>query len=437
MVLPAFDSHHAPERALIDDCVHCGFCLPTCPTYVLWGEEMDSPRGRIYLMREGLEGEPMTDVMVQHMDRCLGCLACVTACPSGVQYGPLIEATRSQVERRYPRDLADRAFRALLFRLLPYPHRLRRLMPALRLSQRIGLRDAAVRAPLFARLPARLRSLVALTPPAPPGPSRMPTVIQAVGQERLRVGLLLGCVQRAFFSEVNAATARVLAAEGCTVVAPEGQGCCGALSAHTGREGEAILFARRLIDAFEAAEVDVIAVNVAGCGSHMKEYAHLLRDDPRYAARAWRFATRVRDVSEILAALPPRAEYRPLPVSAVYHDACHLAHGQGIRSQPRLLLGRVPGLDLREVPRDREICCGSAGTYNLLQPEAAADLGRRKAVAVLDAGAQVLVTANPGCHLQITAAARALGHDLPAMHLMEVLDASISGRDLSGVVQQD
>jgi glycolate oxidase iron-sulfur subunit len=234
---------------------------------------------------------------------------------------------------------------------------------------------------------------------------------------------------------VNAATARVLAAEGCTVIAPEGQGCCGALSAHSGREAEAIRFARRLIDAFEEAGVDVIAVNVAGCGSHMKEYAHLLRDDPRYAARARRFASRVRDVSELLADLSPQAVYRPLAMSAVYHDACHLAHGQGIRSQPRQLLHRIPGLDQREVPREREICCGSAGTYNLLQPEAASELGERKARAVLDAGADVLVTANPGCHLQITTSARALGHDLPAVHVMELLDASIAGRELPTMVK--
>jgi glycolate oxidase iron-sulfur subunit len=436
-VSPAFDSYHPPDRALIDDCVHCGFCLPTCPTYVLWGEEMDSPRGRIYLMREGLEGEPMSGVMVQHMDRCLGCLACVTACPSGVQYGPLLEATRAQVERRYPRGLPDRLYRALLFQFFPYPERLRMLLPVLRLWQRTGLRSAVRRSRLYERVPARLRTLDALAPPVTGRQEAVAAVTPALGEERLRVGLLLGCVQRAFFSDVNAATVRVLAAEGCAVVAPPGQGCCGALSEHTGREAEAAAFARRLIDTFEQEQVDVIAVNVAGCGSHMKEYAHLLRDDPRYAARARRFAKRVRDVSEILAELPPRADYGSLSTSAVYHDACHLAHGQGIRSQPRELLRRIPGLDLREVPREREICCGSAGTYNLLQPEAAAELGERKACAVLDAGAEVLVTANPGCHLQITASARALGHELRAMHVMEMLDASIAAGDALGVVQED
>jgi glycolate oxidase iron-sulfur subunit len=244
-------------------------------------------------------------------------------------------------------------------------------------------------------------------------------------------------VQRAFFPQVNAATVRVLAADGCTVATPPRQGCCGALSAHAGREEEAVRFARRAIQTFERAGVDAVAVNVAGCGSHMKEYGHLLRDDPVFAERAERFSSMVRDVSELLIELGPVAERHPLqsrgpggPLTAVYHDACHLQHGQGITRQPRELLRQIPGLVLKEVPREREICCGSAGTYNLLEPEAARDLGDRKARNVLDAGAQLLVTANPGCHLQIQASLRRVGVSMPAAHVMELVDASVRGSGL-------
>lgn len=423
---PAFDGHHPPSRDLVDDCVHCGFCLPTCPTYLLFGEEMDSPRGRIYLMREGLEGEAMSTEMVRHFDLCLGCLACVTACPSGVQYGKLIEATRQQVERRYPRSIPDRLFHAAIYQLFPYPARLKLLLPALALLQRSGLQRLARRT-VVPRLPSRLRMLDDLTPPAPAGGQQVPAWTPAWGPQRARAGLLLGCVQRAFFPGVNVATARVLAAEGCEVAAPPAQGCCGALSAHSGREAEAQQFARRIIDEFEAAEVDVVVVNVAGCGSHLKEYGHLLRDDPVYAERASWFAARVRDASEYLQELGLRAPRHPLPLSAVYHDACHLQHGQGITRQPRESLRAIPHLELREVPREREICCGSAGTYNLLEPDAARALGDRKAANVLDAGADLLVTANPGCHLQIVSSLRRMGRDLPAAHIMELVDASIRG----------
>jgi glycolate oxidase iron-sulfur subunit len=426
-ILPAFDSHHPPARTLIDDCVHCGFCLPSCPTYLLFGEEMDSPRGRIYLMKEGLEGEALSETMVRHFDLCLGCLACVTACPSGVQYEKLIESTRQQVERRYSRSRRDRLFRALLFRLFPYPHRLRRLMRPLALYERAGLQRLARTSLVHDRLPARVRSLEELTPPLPPSTPDIPEWTPAQGTERRRVGLLLGCVQRAFFPQVNAATVRVLTADGCGVAAPAAQGCCGALSIHAGREEEGLRFARRTIDAFEAINVDTIAVNVAGCGSVMKEYGYLLRDDPAYAERARQFSAKVRDAAELLAEIGPVAERYPLPLTIVYHDACHLQHGQGIRRQPREVLQAIPGVELKEVPREREICCGSAGTYNLLEPGAAGELGDRKAQHVLASGAQLLVTANPGCHLQIQASLRRAGRTIPAAHVMEVVDASIQG----------
>lgn len=422
---PAFDEHNPPRLDLIDDCVHCGFCLPACPTYLLFGEEMDSPRGRIYLMREGLEGEPLTDTMASHFDLCLGCLACVTACPSGVQYEKLIEATRQQVERRYERDWWDALFRDLIFGVLPYPRRLKLLLPLLRVYQSASV--LALMSRMLERLPGRVRDLESLMPPAPPRAERIPAYTPAVGEQRARVGVLLGCVQRAFFGTVNAATVRVLAAEGCMVVAPSKQGCCGALSLHTGREDEAKRFARKTIDVFERADVETIVVNVAGCGSAMKEYGYLLRDDPEYAERAAGFSKRVRDASEFLAGLDPRTERHPVPVRAVYHDACHLRHGQGIKVEPRDLLRAIPELELLEVPREAEICCGSAGTYNLVEGETARALGDRKAANVRAAEADLLVTANPGCHLQIQAALRRSGSTLPAAHVMEVLDASIRG----------
>ncbi|MGI8826346.1 MAG: glycolate oxidase subunit GlcF [Chloroflexota bacterium] len=434
-VTPAFDAHHAPSLNLIDECVHCGFCLPSCPTYVLWGEEMDSPRGRIYLMKEALEGEPMDAGWVRHIDRCLGCLACVTACPSGVQYGKLIESTRQQVERRYPRTLAERAFREMIFRLFPYPRRLRLVTAPLALYQHSGAQKVVRGSGLLGRLPPSVASLEALLPPIPAGGRPLPRRIAAMGTERRRVGMVLGCVQRVLFPHVNAATARVLSADGCVVMTPPRQGCCGALSQHAGREREAMNFARQTIDNFEGTDVDTVVINVAGCGSMLKEYGYLLRDDPIYADRAQRFSDKVRDVSELLCELGPAAERHPLRATAVYHDACHLAHGQGITSQPRRLLAQIPGLEMREVPRERDICCGSAGTYNLLQPEAGRALGERKARNVWEAQADILVTANPGCHLQIQANLRRMGKEMPASHVVELIDASIQGRDLDAVVR--
>jgi glycolate oxidase iron-sulfur subunit len=432
VVQPAFDLHHPPDKELIDDCVHCGFCLPTCPTYLLWGEEMDSPRGRIYLMDVGLAGGPLNDEMARHFDQCLGCMACVTACPSGVQYNKLIEATRQQVERRYPRTRADRGFRRLVFSLFPYPRRLRLLRGPLRLYQRVGLRGLLERAGLARLLPARLGSMQTLLPDLG-RMEKVPEVTPAAGSRRRRVGILVGCVQSVFFPQVNAATARVLAADGCEVVAPPTQGCCGALSMHAGREAEAQRFARRTIAVFEAAGVDAVVVNAAGCGSSMKEYGYLLRDDPAFAERAARFSDMVQDVSEFLAELEPAAARHPLPLQVAYHDACHLAHAQGIRAAPRAGLRAIPGLELREID-EAEICCGSAGIYNLVEPEPARELGERKAANVLATGADLLVTANPGCLLQIRASLERKGEHLPMAHVVEVLDASIRGEPVESLL---
>lgn len=421
----AFDEHHPPDAALIGDCVHCGFCLPTCPTYVLWGEEMDSPRGRIHLMKQGLEGEPMTDSMVQHWDRCLGCMACVTACPSGVQYDRLIEQTRAQVERRHERTRRDKALRALIFALFPHPRRLRLVRGPLRAFQRFGL-DRRIRASgLLEKLSPQLAAMEGLAPRLGK-PDKLPARIAATGERRAVVGLLTGCVQGAFFPGVNAATARVLQAEGCDVVVPPQQGCCGALSVHNGREEEAQGFTRRLVDTFEATGVERIVVNAAGCGSTMKEYAELLADDPAYADRARAFAEKVGDISEILVELGPVAPRHPLELTIAYHDACHLAHAQGVRSQPRTLLNAIPGLQLKEIA-ESELCCGSAGIYNIINPGPARELGDRKAANIVATGAQVLVTANPGCLMQVTSAIERSGHPMGMAHTVEVLDASIRG----------
>jgi glycolate oxidase iron-sulfur subunit len=432
----AFDEHHPPDPELIADCVHCGFCLPTCPTYVLWGEEMDSPRGRIALMKLANEREiGLNASFTRHIDQCLGCMACVTACPSGVRYDQLIEATRAQIERNVPRQPADRAFRALLFALFPHPRRLRAMAPLLWAYQRLGL-GRFVRSALARRLlPARLLGMERVMPSVRLGTrgARLPEQTPATGTRRLRVGMLTGCVQRVFFADVNAATAHVLSAEGCEVVAPPEQGCCGALHIHGGREAQGLDHARRVIDTFAQWDVERVVVNAAGCGSNLKAYGHLLRDDPAYAERAAAFAASVRDVMELLAELEPRAPRHPLALRVAYHDACHLGHAQGIRHQPRAVLRTIPELDLTDIA-EADLCCGSAGIFNLVEPATAATLGERKARNVASTGAACIATANPGCLLQIQAALRDAGQPLPALHPVELVDASIRGMTVSDVL---
>jgi len=433
-------TNDTPSSALIDKCVHCGFCLPTCPTYLLWGEEMDSPRGRIYLMKAGIEGRvDTTSSFVEHFDRCLGCLACVTACPSGVQYAPLIEKQRAQIEHRYTRDAGDALFRSLLMAIVPYPWRMRIVMlPLLLLGPLLRTMTRAASAPASTRpegtegsLWRRVTAAMRLAPPVSWRGlvDHVAEHTPAVGSERLKVGLLAGCVQRLSFGKVNHATVRVLAAEGCSVNAPGSQGCCGALPLHAGRIEQARSLARHNIEVFEKAGVDRIAVNAAGCGSAMKDYGELFADDPAWAARAKAIAAKVRDVTELLADLgEQRAVRRPLPARVVYHDACHLAHGQGVRTQPRALLQGIPGIELL-TPGESEICCGSAGIYNLVQPGPAAQLGARKVGHIAALSPDMIATANPGCTLQIAAAARGLGHDWPIFHPIELIDASIHGVD--------
>ena len=416
-------------RELIDDCVHCGFCLPACPTYNSWSHESDSPRGRIDLMKGIADGAIVLDDVVRgHFDACLGCMGCVTACPSGVRYDLLIEATRAKVEE-VPRTPLDRAFRELIFALFPYPDRLKTLAYPLIAYAKSGAQALVRSTGLTKLLPLRLQQLEKLSPDITFADLRatLPAFTPAIGVKRARVALVAGCVQRTFFPNVNAATIRVLAAEGCEVVVPEQQGCCGALSLHSGRQAEAKNFARALIARFEGHDVDAIIINAAGCGSSLKEYGDILATDPLWAERAQAFAVKVRDINEYLADLEPRAVRHPVPLRVAYHDACHLAHAQRIRSQPRQLLRGIPQLDLIEIP-DGDQCCGSAGTYNLFEPEAAREIGDRKVDNVASVTPQLLASANPGCTLQIQSILRDRGATLRAAHPIEILDASIAGR---------
>jgi len=425
----AFDAQRPPAASLVNECVHCGFCLPTCPTYALWGEEMDSPRGRIYLMKLALEGQVRLDsTFVAHMDNCLGCMACVTACPSGVKYDKLIEATRAQIERNYDRPTLDGLLRRMIFDVFPRPERLRLLLGPMRIYQSSRLQSLIRRSGLLKLLPGSLQAMEALMPStsAKASDADLPECGQAQGERRLRVGLLLGCVQRVLFPEVNAATARVLAAEGCEVVIPRNQCCCGALMIHAGEEKEALNYARRNIDAFERAQVEVVVINAAGCGSNMKDYGYLLRDDPKYAKRAKAFSARCRDISEFVAELEPRAPRHPIPLKVAYHDSCHLQHAQSLRTQPRAVLGKIPELQLLEVA-EAPLCCGSAGIYNLVRPGPAKELGDRKVRNVLATTPDIVASGNPGCLLQLRSGIRLAGSQVPVVHTVELIDASIRG----------
>jgi glycolate oxidase iron-sulfur subunit len=411
--MTAFDTHRPPLLSDIETCVHCGFCLPTCPTYTpLWNEEMDSPRGRIVLMAEGLEPDSsFSDELVLHIDRCLGCMACVTACPSGVRYDRLIERARPQVERHHDRSAGERLFRRFVFGTFTHSRRLRWLKPLVALERILGfgrLLPAGSRLGALARLG---RGIPRRTNP------KLPERLPAAGERRATVGLLQGCVQRVFFGHVNDATARVLAAEGYEVVIPEAPRCCGALQLHTGYEDEARERAKETIEVFEGC--DVVCVNAAGCGSSMKIYGELFSDEPGWAERAEEFAGRVRDFSELVAEpVAPRGE---VSLRVAYHDACHLAHAQGVRAEPRACLRSIPGIELVE-PAEWAICCGSAGIWNLLNPEPAAELGRRKAANLAATRPDAIAAANPGCALQIAAYQE---RKTPIYHPAELLWMSI------------
>jgi len=383
------------QPELIADCVHCGFCLPSCPTYTLWHEEMDSPRGRIHLMGSLVDGTmELTDTVVEHFDRCLGCMACVPACPSGVQYDRLIETTRAYIEENRRRTLGERLLRRLIFEVFPHRRRLRAALA-------------------FRRLPAP-GPFAPLGAVAPPWLSSKWPPVHLPGKGP-RVALVAGCVQSVVFGDVNAATARVLAADGYDVHVPKAQSCCGALHAHAGRLEEGVARAHTLAD--DLSGYDAIVTNAAGCGSHLKDH-----DIPN-----------VVDVSELLVDPPARAERHPLELRVAFQDSCHLKHAQRIESEPRSALQAIPGLVLLE-PAEQDLCCGSAGIYNLVQPETARELGDRKAGVVLATEPDAYASGNPGCLVQVTAALRRAGKPVAAFHPIELVDASIRGLDVQAVL---
>jgi glycolate oxidase iron-sulfur subunit len=415
--------HGLLDKKLLKECVHCGLCLDYCPTYRVLGHEADSPRGRIYQVRQVYEGKisPEDPDYREHIYACLDCRACQTACPSGVQYGAIIEAARAVSEPLNPSEKT--IGRAILGSVFTRPRLLDAAGMGLRLYQRSGLQRLLRRLSATRLLPSRLREMEAMLGPAQGGVRRWsaPTVSPAQGQVRYRVGFIEGCIMPQLFGDTNAATVRVLAANGCVVYSPPKQGCCGALQMHTGDRGTARDLARRNVDAFEPLELDAIIINAAGCGSTLKEYGHLLADDPAYAVRAKAFGSRVKDVSEFLAAIDLVPPTHPVPLRVTYQDACHLVHGQGIREQPRKLLRQIPGLELIEM-KDSDVCCGSAGIYNLTHYDLSVQILEQKMDHVLATGAAAVVAPNPGCTMQLAYGARRRGVDLTLLHVVDLLD---------------
>jgi glycolate oxidase iron-sulfur subunit len=395
----------------IETCVHCGFCLPACPSYRVLGEEMDSPRGRIVLMKQALEGELSIPDVLPYVDRCLGCLGCVTACPSGVRYGELLTPFRAMAESQ-ARSPGARLRQGGLLRMLESPRLFRAAVRAGHLAQR-----------LRSLVPRPLRPMLELLPRSLPGDYRLPAIVPATGARRARVALLAGCVQQVLAPDINQATLRVLSANGIETVVPRGQGCCGALALHAGHAAHARTRAEQLVRTFPG-DVDAIVTNAAGCGSAMKEYGALFQGTP-LEDRVQRFAGLVRDVSEVLDGVGLVAEHRvPTPLTVAYHDACHLGHAQGVRAAPRRLLAQVAGVTVREIP-DGEVCCGSAGLYNLEHPDVADALGAAKARSVIATGAETVVTGNVGCLVQLSSHLARAGQAMPVLHTVQLLDRAL------------
>jgi glycolate dehydrogenase iron-sulfur subunit len=412
-----------PAQADLDKCVHCGLCLNACPTYRELGVEMDSPRGRIYQMNQVANGAPITASYIEHLELCLACRGCESACPSGVPYGRMIEAARAQLESQKDVSWWARSVKKLLFeRVLPSRAALQLLGTGLYVYQASGL-QRLVRASGILKVMGKLGDIEALAPTAeiPFFYSRIGKTFEPHGERRFRVAFLAGCVANVAFARLNEATLRVLRRNGCQVVIPAGQTCCGALHLHSGRKSEAQALARKNIDAMLAEEVDAILTNAAGCGSTLKEYDELLADDSAYAARAHEFHTRMKDVTEFLASIELNRKMGSVDTVATYQDSCHLAHGQKIRNAPRQLLKAVPGLVFREMPM-ADLCCGSAGIYNLVQNEMAMQILKGKMEHVSSTKASLIVTANPGCMLQLAAGARLYGSGQRIAHVVEVLD---------------
>ncbi len=411
-------AHGAVRPEELSTCISCGLCLNDCPTFRILGDEADSPRGRIALMRQLVGSRATPDAStVAHLEACLVCRACETACPSGVPFGRLMEGAREILRERAPEARLARLARRAGLGIIAHPHRLVLATRLLALYQRSGLQRLARRAGL---IPRSLRAADSLGPRHLGAPFALADA-PAIGEERHRVAFFAGCVMRTVFGETDRATVRALRRNGCRVSVPREQVCCGALHAHAGEGQEARRLARVNIAAFERSGAEVILVNAAGCGAHLKAYDVVLRDDPAWRDRAKAFASRVRDVTEFLAA-NLSVQPRPMPgLRVAYQDACHLAHGQRVRSQPRALIRGIPGVTLVELP-DGERCCGSAGTYNLTHPAIADELGGQKAEAIERSGADVVVSANPGCLLQISAHLSRFGSPTRALHIMDLLD---------------
>jgi glycolate oxidase iron-sulfur subunit len=416
---------------LIRQCIHCGFCLPTCPTYAVLGVEMDSPRGRIYQMQAVADGRmSISPEFIEHMYCCLGCRACETACPSGVQFGKLIESAREAIEAIAPQQHSptERLLRRAAFGAI-LPSRLLTLLlfTGLKLYQRSGAQSLVRKLGMLDHIPGplagKLKEPEALLPSieGPLLPGTLPAITPPLGKQHYRVGFISGCIMDQVFRDINEASIRVLAANGCEVVTPPEQRCCGALHVHSGEAERGRALARANIEAFEQWGCDYVIINSAGCGSNLKEYGHLLRDDPMYSERAATFSHKVKDISEFLAMIDLNPQLGEVKRRAAYHDACHLAHGQKIKGQPRALLKRIPGLELVDL-KEADWCCGSAGIYNITNQEMAGKLLERKIANIENTHAQIVATGNPGCMMQIALGARQRDLPIRVVHPIQLLD---------------
>ena len=422
-----FDEVDKPQSSIINDCVHCGFCLSACPTYLETGNELDSPRGRIYLIKSVSEGKiPIADSLVKHLDLCLGCLACETACPSEVRYRDLIEKSRFQIELKHKRGILKRLYRWSIFSLFPYSNRLKWLVPPSYLYNKLGIKKLISKTGILKKISSSLHEMHLMIPETKSFlPKKLPEISKANGELKYKVAILTGCVQSTFFSETNEATVRVLNKNNCEVIIPEDQGCCGALSIHSGRLNEGRKFARKFIDLFYSLDVDYIIINSAGCGSSIKDYWELLKDDSEYSKKAEKVSKKTRDLMEFLDEIEINSEMKELNLTITYQDACHISHGQKIKSAPRNILTKIPGISFVEM-EESDRCCGSAGIYNLLEKDMSNKILNRKVKNVIKTNAHYIVASNPGCLIQIRKGLNNNSLDIKTAHPVEILDMAYS-----------
>lgn len=418
-----FDEIDRPESKIIDSCVHCGFCLSSCPTYLETGNELDSPRGRIYLIKSVNEEKiSLGDSFVKHLDLCLGCLACETACPSDVKYRNLIEKSRFQIERRYKRKIIDRLHRWLIFSLFPYGERLRLMLPLIYLYNKLGLRKILSSTGILKKVSTNLYEMEKLIPnPKTMFPKQLPEISPAKAETKYRVAVLTGCVQSVFFSNTNEATLRVLTQNGCEVITPNEQSCCGALSIHSGRLDEGRKFARNFIDTFSSLDVDYIIINSAGCGSSVKDYADLLKNDNKYFKKAERISKKTKDLMEFLDEIDLNKDMKNVSLTVTYQDACHISNGQKIKAAPRNVLSKIPGIKFVEM-NESDHCCGSAGIYNIVRKEMSTKILNRKINNVSQSKADYILASNPGCLIQIQKGLSKNNLNMKTAHPVEILD---------------